>query len=192
MIDESLPVLWTSDEPISQETVTTGVQQAIEQGRASRERERSIRAASLAAVALLCPLLAWAAANGVTPLVRLGYVLMAAGATIVLTAEWMYLAWSRDALPGPIDARAQLQRTAFLLVRQAHLLRTAAIWCSPVFVGVAFIGGWVFQERSRAEGYLLWAIAGAAWFATGFAARSGGAKKLDARRQYLERLLSDL
>ena len=191
MIDESLPVLWMSDEPIRKETVTTAVQHALEEDRVSRERERSVRAASVVAIALLFPALAWSAAHGVTPLVRLGYLFMAAGVAIMITAEWMYLAWSRDALPGPVDARSQLQRSAFLLVRQTHLLRTAAIWTSPVFVGALLIGNWLFAERSRAEGYLLWAIVGAAWLAAGFGARSKGAK-LDAQRERLERFLADL
>jgi hypothetical protein len=67
----------------------------------------------------------------------------------------MYLAWSRDALPGPVDTRSQLQRSAFLLERQTHLLRTAPIWSAPVFVGAVIVVSWVFSERSHTEGYLL-------------------------------------
>lgn len=191
MIDDSLPVFWMSDEPVSKETVRTAVHNALAEDHAAHEKERSVRAASIAAVALLSPILAWSAAHGVTPLVRLGYVLMAAGSAIMITAEWMYLAWSREALPGPMDARAQLQRSAFLLVRQAHLIRTAPIWCAPVIVGAALIGVWVFRERSHAEGYLLFAIFGAAWLLAGFVGRSQGAK-LDAQRQRLEHFLADL
>jgi hypothetical protein len=191
MIDDSLPVFWMSDEPVSMETVKTAVHNALAEDRASRERERSVRAASIAVIALLCPALAWSAAHGVTPLVRGGYVFMVVGAAVMITAEWVYLAWSREALPGPIDARAQLQTSAFLLARQARLLRTAPLWLAPVFVGAALIGGWLFQERSQAEGYLLFAIVGAVWLVTGFAGRSTGAK-LDAQRLRLEHFLDDL
>lgn len=191
MIDDSLPVFWMSDETVSKDTVRTAVHNALAEDRASRDKERSVRAVSIAVVALLCPLLAWSAAHGVTPLVRGGYVFMAVGAGIMITAEWMYLAWSREALPGPIDARAQLQTSAFLLARQAHLLRTAPLWCAPLFVGAALIGAWIFEERSHPESYVLFAVFGAVWLLTGFVGRSQGAK-LDAQRHRLEGFLADL
>lgn len=191
MMDDSLSVIWMSDEPIAEDTVATALQCALEKDRIAREKERSQRIASLAAVALLCPVLAWCAAHGVTPLVRLGYVFMAAGLVIMLTAEWMYLAWSRDALPGPVDARSQLQRSVFLLDRQAHLLRTAPIWSAPAFVGAALVIAWVFGERSHAEGVLLWFIIVAAWVGVGIPARAKWSK-LDAQRRRLEQFLADL
>lgn len=191
MMDDSLPVLWMSDGPIRKETITTAVQHALEEDRVAREKERSVRAASLVAVALLCPVLAWSAAHGVTPLVRFGYLFMAVGVAIMLTAEWMYLSWARAALPGPVDARSQLQRSAFLLDRQAHLLRTAPLWSAPVLVGAILVVTWVFRERSHTEGYLLWLIVAVAWLGAGFPARSKWAQ-LDAHRQRIERLLADL
>lgn len=191
MMNDSLPVLWMSDEPIRHDTITTAVQHALEEDRAAREKERSVRAASFAVVALLCPVLAWSAAHGVTPLVRFGFLLMALGVAIMLTAEWMYLAWSRAALPGPVDARSHLQRSAFLLDRQAHLLRTAPIWSAPVFVGALLVVTWVFRERSHTEGCLLWLIVAVAWLGAGFPARLKWAK-LDAQRRRIERLLTDL
>ena len=191
MMDESLPALWMSDETVSKQTVTTAVHHALEEDRVSREKERSVRVVSLAAVALLCPILVWCAVHGVTPLVRMGYVFMAAGVVIMITAEWIYITWSREALPGPVDTRSQLQRSAFLLERQAHLLRTAPIWSAPVFVGAVIIASWVFRERSHAEAYLLWFIVAAAWFGAGFLARSKWAR-LDAERKRLERFLADL
>jgi hypothetical protein len=116
---------------------------------------------------------------------------MAAGVAIMITAEWMYLAWSRDALPGPVDARSQLQRSAFLLDRQAHLLRTSPIWSAPVFVGGLLVVTWVFRERSHPEACLLWLAVAGAWLGAGFPARSKWAK-LDAQRKRLERFLEEL
>jgi hypothetical protein len=191
MIDDSLPVFWMSNEPVSKDTVRTAVQHALAEDRAARDKERSAAAASVVVFALLCAVVAWSAAHGVTPLVRGGYVFMAVGIAIVITAEWMYLAWSRAALPGPMDARAQLQTSAFLLARQAQLLRTMPLWLAPVFIGAVFIGIWIFQERSRTEGYLLFAIFGAVWLLTGFVGRSQGAK-LDEQRHRLEGFLADL
>ena len=85
------------------------------------------------------------------------YALMAAGTAVLVFAEWMYLDWSRQALPGPADARSQLHRTAVLLSREAWLVRTAPLWCAPIFIGTALIGAWVYREVGHAAGYLLWA-----------------------------------
>lgn len=191
MMDDSLPVLWMSKEPVSKETVTRAVQHALDDDRISRQKDRSLRAASLLVVVLLSPLLVWAATHGVTPLVRLGYLFMAAGVAIMITAEWVYLAWSRDALPGPVDARSQLQRSAYLLERQAHLLRTAPFWSAPIFFGAMLVITWIFRERSHAEAYLLWFVLAAAWLGAGFPARAKWAK-LEAQRRRFECLLNDL
>lgn len=191
MVDDSLPALWTADEPISRDTLQTAVQIAVAEDRAARAKERSVRTASIVAVALLCPVLLWSAAHGVTPLVRGGYGLMAVGTAIMSVAEWFYLTWSRQAMPGPVDARSQLQKSAFLLSRQAHLIRSAPLWCSPIFIGTALIAGWLFQERSQLGGTVLWAIVGAAWFLSVVVNRSK-CGRLDEQRLRLERLLSDL
>jgi hypothetical protein len=191
MIDDPLPALWTADEPIAADAVKTAIHAALAEDRAARDKDRSVRAGSIAAVALLCPVLVWSAAHGVTPLVRGGYALMAVGTAIMIAAEWLYLAWSREAMPGPADARSQLQKSAFLLSRQAHLMRTGPLWCSPVFLGTALIAGWLFQQRSHAGGYLLWGFVAAGWLLTLFGGRSKAAA-LDAQRQRLEHLLGDL
>jgi len=101
------------------------------------------------------------------------------------------LAWSRQALPGPADAQSQLQTTAFLLARQATLMRTAPLWCAPIFIGTALIGVWLFQERSPAAGYLLWATVGTGWCMVSLGGASAGTK-FDRRRVRIEQLLSDL
>ena len=181
MNDDALPAVWIADPPIQKDTVLTAINAVLDEDRACRGKERSIRVASVLALALLCPALLWCAAYGITPLVRGGYALMAAGTAVLVSTEWIYLAWSRQTLPGPADARSQLQKTAFVLARQARLMRTAALWCAPVFMGTALIGVWLFQERSQAEGYMLWAIVGMGW---GIVLLGGAAtgRKIDRRR----------
>ena len=191
MSDDSLPAVWIADPPIQKNTVLTAMTAVLNEDRACREKERAIRIASVLVLALLCPALLWCAAYGTTPLVRGGYALMAAGTAVLVSTEWMYLAWSRRALPGPADARSQLQKTAFILARQATLMRTAALWCAPVFLGTALIGLWLFQERSAAAGSGLWVTVGTAWCMASVGGTSTGTK-LDQRRVRIEQLLSDL
>lgn len=189
--DDTLPAIWMSDQSVDKATVLTAVDAVLREARAEHDKERWIRILSVIAMALLCPVLVWYAAHGVTPLVRGGYALMAAGSAILVYAEWTYLAWFRQGRPGPADARSQLQRTAFLVARQANLLKTAALWSAPVFVGTAMIGLWLFQQRSRVGGSLLWAGLGAGWvlMAVGGLSKS---KALDRRRSRMEQLLNDL
>ena len=191
MNDDSLPALWTADSPAPKDAVLAAINAVISEDHSRRGKERSIRVVSVLALAVLCPALLWCAAYGITPLVRGGYALMAAGTAVLVSTEWIYLAWSRQTLPGPADARSQLQKTAFVLARQARLMRTAALWCAPVFMGTALIGVWLFQERSQAEGYMLWAIVGMGW---GIVLLGGAAtgRKIDRRRVRIEQLLSDL
>jgi len=191
MSDDSLPAVWTADPPIQKDTVLTAMTAVLNEDRASRDKERAIRIASVLAVTLLCPALLWCAAYGTTPLVRGGYALMAAGTAVLVSTEWIYLAWSRQALPGPADARSQLQKTAFMLARQGRLMRTAPVLCAPVFIGTALIGVWLFQERSPAAGYMLWAIVGTGWCIVSVGGTLTGTK-LDQRRVRIEQLLSDL
>lgn len=191
MNDDSLPAVWIADLPVQRSTVLMAMNAVLTEDRARREKERAIRIASVLALALLCPALLWCAAYGTTPLVRGGYALMAAGAAVLVSTEWIYLAWSRQALPGPADARSQLQATTFLLARQARLMKTAPLWCAPIFIGTALLGVWLYQERSPAAGYMLWATVGTAW---GIASVGGTstASKLDQRRVRMEQVLSDL
>ena len=134
----------------------------------------------------MCPVLLWAAAHGKTPLVRGGYALMALGAGLAVFAEWMYLSWSRQALPGPVDARSQLQNTALMLFRQSALMRTAAVWCAPIFLGTIFIATWLYQERGHASGYLLWTTVAVAWSVSAVGCRSMAAQ-VDRRRRRIVR-----
>ena len=191
MSDDSLPAVWIADPPIQKDTVLTAMTAILNEDRASRDKERAIRIASVLALALLCPALLWCAAYGTTPLVRGGYALMAAGTAVLVSTEWIYLAWSRQALPGPADARSQLQKTAFMLARQGRLLRTAPLWCAPVFIGTALIGVWLFQERSHAAGYMLWTIVATGWCIVAAGGTLTGTK-IDQRRVRIEQLLSDL
>ena len=115
MSDDSLPALWTSDQPSSKLMVIAAVNAALIEDRTRRDKERWVRIVCVLAVAVLCPVLLWCAAYGKTPLVRAGYALMAAGAAVMVFAEWMYLAWSREGLPGSANAQFQLQRASFLL-----------------------------------------------------------------------------
>jgi hypothetical protein len=129
--------------------------------------------------------------HGITPLVRGGYALMAAGAAILVYAEWTYLEWFQQGRPGPLTRARNCSETAFLVSRQATLLRTSPLWSAPVFIGTAMIGLWLYQQRSQVFGSLLWAGLGAAWMLM----VAGGLWKgraLDRRRSRMEQLLKDL
>jgi hypothetical protein len=152
---------------------------------------QDIRIGALVALAFLLPMMLWAAAHGVTPLVRGAYALMAVGGGAIVIAEWIYLQWSRQALPGPVDARSQIQKTAFMLGRQVMLMNTAATWSSPVFVGVTIIGVWLYRERTHAEAFALWTITVAGWLAMELGTVAARVR-LNDRRQQMERLLSEL
>lgn len=185
----SLSAVWMSDQPEDKERVMSAIDTVLAKDRAARARR--IRVGSLSALACLLPAILWATAHGVTPLVRGAYALMAVGSAMVVLAEWMYLDWSRRALPGPADARSQLQRTAFMLARQVRLMRTAPLWSSPIFVGVAMIGLWLYRERSHSEAFVLWTITAAGWLAAWLGTVSARSK-LNERRLQMERLLSEL
>ena len=189
--DDTLPAIWMSDRAVDKDTVMTAVDAVLREDRAAHDKERRIRVVFAIVLALFCPVLLWCAAYGVTPLVRGGYALMAAGAAILVYAEWTYLEWFRQARPGPADARSQLQKTAFLVSRQATLLRTAALWSAPVFIGTAMIGLWLYRQRSPIGGSFLWAGLGAAWLLLVAGGLSKG-RALDRRRTRMEQLLNDL
>jgi hypothetical protein len=159
--------------------------------RAAREKDRGVHIAAGCALALLCPALLWCSAYGTSPLVRGGYALMAAGTAILVSTGWLYSAWSRQALPGPVDSRSQLQKSAFLLSRQADLMRMAPLYCAPIFIGTALIATWVYQQRSAAEAYGLWAFVALAWLVVSVRGMSS-ATKFQERKVRMERLLSDL
>ena len=169
----------------------TAMNAVLDEDRAARDKDRRIRVGSIVALAFLCSILMWCAVFGISPLVRGGYALMAVGAALLVSLEWTYLTWSRQALPGPADARSQLQASTFFLSRQSSLLRMAALWCAPIFIGTALIGLWLYQQRSATGGFLIWVVVVAGWVAVALGGISMGAK-LDERRLRMERLLTDL
>lgn len=193
MSDDAFPLraVWMSDPSVSGDDVMSAVDRVLDKDRVARARERQVRIGGVIAVALLMTVLIWSAAYGVTPLVRGAYALMAVGCAVIIAAEWVYLEWSRQALPGPADARSQLQKTAFMLARQIRLMKTAPLWSSPVFIGVALIAVWLYREQTHAAAFALYAVAVAAWITAGLRASSTCAKLNDQRLQ-LERLLNEL
>jgi hypothetical protein len=191
MNDDALPAIWMSDPPVDKEAVMIAMNAVLDEDRAARHKDRRIRIGCVFALALLCPVLIWCAVYGISPLVRGGYALMAVGTTVLVSLEWIYLTWSRQALPGPADARSQLHASTFVLSRLSSLLKMAALWCAPIFLGTALIGLWLYQQRSATGGLFIWAIVAAAWATASLGGMSMGAK-LDERRRRMERLLTDL
>jgi hypothetical protein len=191
MNDDSLSAIWLSDPPVDKEAVMTAVNAVLDEDRAARDKDRRIRAGFVFAPALLCPIVLLCAVYGISPLVRGGYGLMAVGTAVMVSMEWMYLTWSRQALPGPADARSQLQASTFFLSRQSSLASMAALWCAPVCIGAALIGLWIYQQRSEAGGFLVWAVVVAGWVLASVGGRAMGVK-LEERRLRMERLLADL
>jgi hypothetical protein len=192
MNDDALAAIWMSDPPVDKEAVMNAVNAVLDEDRADRDKDRRIRIGFAFAPVLLCLVaVMWAAVYGISPLVRGGYALMAAGTVLIVSTEWMYLTWSRQALPGPADARSQLQMSTYLLSRQANLVRMGALWCAPVFAGTGLIGLWLYQQRSATGGSLLWAAVVTAWVVIALGTMSMGAK-LDERRRRMERLLAEL
>ena len=187
----SLRSAWTSDaSPINHDLSGT-VQSVLTRDRAMRARERRVRVGGIVALALLLPVLIWSGAHGVTPLVRGAYVMMAVGCGFLVAAEWLYLDWSGQSLPGPTDARSQLQKTSFMLARQSRLMSMAPLWSSPVFIGAALIAIWMYRERTPVGALAVAVITIGAWIVSGRGAWSMAAR-LDHQRQALEQLLKDL
>jgi hypothetical protein len=191
MNDDALSAIWISDPPVNKEAVMNAMNAVLEEDRVDRDKGRAIRVVSVLVLALLCPVLVWCATYGVSPLVRGGYALMAVGAALLVAAEWTYLTWFRQGLPGPADARSQLQTSAFLLARQVSLMRMVALWCMPVSLGAGLIGLWLYRHVSATGGSLLWAVVVTAWIVMTVCGRSQG-RSLEARRLRMEQLLSDL
>ena len=193
MTDKAFPLqtIWMSQTTPSQDTLPTTVARILEKDRAERRRERQMGTAGAAAMVSLVPFLIWAAAYGITPLVRVGYALMAAGCLAGVVANWLYLDWSHRALPGPDDTRSQLQRTAFMLESQVWLARTAPLWTSPVFIGVLLICVWLYRERTLASALTIGTVDVAAWIGGGVAVARAVAE-LGRRRRRLDEALADL
>ena len=187
----ALQTVWMSETASGESNLRTTVARVLEKDRADRRREQRLGSAGLAAIVVLVPFVIWAAAYGISPLVRVAYALMAVGCVAILVAQWLYLAWSRRALPGPDDTRSQLQRTAFMLESQIWLARTAPLWSSPVFVGVLLICVWLYQERTLASALTIGTLDVTAWICAGVGA-SRGAAELGRRRRRLDEALADL
>jgi hypothetical protein len=192
MSDDSLRDIWTLDPPpLSRDALISAMDAVLGEDRAAHDKDRVANIVGGCVLALLCPALLWCAAYGTHPLVRGGYALMAVGAAILVSTAWLYSTWSRQALPGPIDSRSQLQKSAFLLSRQADLMRMTPLYCAPIFVGTALIATWIYQQRSAAVAYGLWAVVALAWLAVSVRGMSS-AMTLQQRKGRMERLLGEL
>ena len=167
------------------------IQLILEEDTACRKKEQRASLWLTPVHLVLLPGLLCCAAFGKTPMVRAGYALMAAGVAITLFAGWLFASWSRQALPGPVDTRSQLQKAAFLLSRQASLARTSSLWAAPVFLGGALIGLWAYQQRGLLHASVLWVTFAFAWLILSL----GGVKKAKAsekKKARMEELLSEL
>ena len=187
----SLRSTWTSDASAINQDMAATVQSVLTRDRAMRARERRVRVTGIVALALFLPVLVWAGAHGVTPLIRGAYAMMAVGCGFLVAAEWLYLDWSGQSLPGPTDARSQLQKTSFMLARQARLVNMAPLWSSPIFIGAALIAVWMYRERTHAGALAVAVITVGVWIVSGRGAWSMSAR-LDHQRQAMEHLLKDL
>ena len=195
MTQDPLQEIWTSqaseEEAKEKETLMKTIDSILAQDRADQEQQRRANLWWAPFHLLLMPLLFYCAATGKTPVVRAGYALMAAGFAIAASAGWLFASWSRQALPGPVDTRSQLQKAAFLLSRQASLAKASALWAAPLFLGAALIGLWGYLERGHFLGYLVWAPLALLWIVVS----QGGRKKAKAaeeRKAYMEELLGEL
>jgi hypothetical protein len=187
----SLRSAWTADASASNEDLPATVQAVLFRDRALRARERRTRIAGIVALASLLPVLVWSGAHGVTPLIRGAYAMMAVGCGLLVAAEWLYLDWSSQSLPGPRDARSQLQKTSFMLARQARLVRMAPLWSSPIFIGAALIALWMYRERTHAGALAVAVITVGVWIVSGRAAWSVSAR-LDHQRRAMVHMLNEL
>lgn len=191
MHDDALVHAWIGSDDAPEEPVRRAVDAALAQDQLERQRGRWLRNLSLGSAALLWVALVWCAAHGITPLVRGGYALMAAGTAVMLFAGFSFASWKVQARPGAQDSLSQIHTSVVLLAREAMLARTAPCWCAPVFVGGLMIGWWVYAERSHVVAGVVWTAMVAGWMATLFGG-AAMAREYDARRAQLERVISDL
>ncbi len=181
MHDDALVRAWMAGGDTPREPIRRAVDAALVQDQSERDRGRWIRNLSLGCAALLWIVLLWCAAHGITPLVRGGYALMAAGIAVLLFVEFSYASWNVQARPGPRDSLTQIHTTIVMLARQATLARTAPLWCAPIFIGAVLVGSWVYTERSHVVASIIWAPTAAGWLATVWGG-SAAARQFDARR----------
>lgn len=78
-----------------------------------------------------------------------------------------------------------------MLDYQQWLGRTAVVWSSPVFIGVAMICVWLYRERTLASAVTVGGLTLAAWVGGGvLVSRAVG--ELGRRKRQLEDVLADL
>ena len=186
-----LRAAWMSQGDANVNSLRAAAARIIDQDEADRLRERRMRSVGLTAMLVMVPVLVWAAAYGVAPIIRAAYSLMAVGCAAAVGAEWLYLGCSRQALPGPRDTRSQLQQTAFMLDCQIWLWRTAAVWSAPIFIGVLLIGVWLYRERTIGAAVAVCVPSLAAWIVVAVAA-ARASTQFGRRRQQLKAALADL
>jgi hypothetical protein len=191
MIDDPLIREWRTGDGGAIHSVSEAIEAALAKDRTARNRDRAVQVLSLGCIALLWPILLWCAANAVTPVVRGGYALMAAGVAVMLFAEFVYSLWDRRSQPGPSDSLTQIGANIGLLRLQSGLMRSAAAWCAPVFLGAGLVGWWIYSQRSHAVALAFWAAVGAAWLLSAIMGQRKS-RDLDARRSRLEQVLDDL
>lgn len=191
MRPDPLQEIWISQEAEEKETVMNSIKLILAQDQADQEKQRRTNLWWAPLYLVLLPLLFFCAATGKTPIVRAGYALMAAGLAIGVSASWLFVSWSDEALPGPVDTRSQLQKAAFLLSRQANLAKTSALWAAPIFIGGALIGVWGYLERGHIQGYVVWAPLALLWIGVAYGGRKK-AKAAEERKARVEELLRDL
>lgn len=193
MNDDAMRAVWLSVHASGDAKTTRAstVESVLREERVANQQERRIRILLAVALMVLCPVLLWASAHGRTPLVRGAYGLMAIGVSVLVAAEWLWLRWSRQGLPGPADTRAQLQTAVFVLARQADLLKMALLWCAPIFIGGGMIAYWIARARSLTGGVALGVVMGLAWVVAAASCFAKG-RAIDDRRVRMERVLGDL
>lgn len=193
MNDDAVRAVWlavqTSVDAAAMRTPT--VESVLREERLANQEKRRIRILLTVALIVLCPVLVWAAAHGRTPLVRGAYGLMAIGVSVLVAAEWLWLRWSRQALPGSADTRTQLRTAVFVLARQADLLKMSLLWCAPIFIGAGMIAYWIARARSLTGGVALGVVIGLAWVVAAASCFAKG-RAIDERRFRLEQVLGDL
>ena len=188
---DPLQEIWTSQEAEEKETVMNSIQLILAQDQADQEKRRRTSFWLAPLHLVLLPPLFFFAVTGKTPVVRAGYALMAVGIAIEASAGWLFASWSRQALPGPLDTRSQLQKAAFLLSRQAGLAKTSALWAAPVFLGAALIGLWAYHARGPLPGYVVWVALALLWIGVSHGGRKK-AKAAEERKARMEELLCEL
>jgi hypothetical protein len=78
-----------------------------------------------------------------------------------------------------------------MLERQIRMLRTAALWTSPIFAGAVMIGAWLYGARTHSGAFLVWTLTAAGWLGAWRGMRAGQSRLSETKLE-MERLLHDL